>query len=143
MAKKDTYYKIDETKPKNALLLKLLKEHCDGVVSELARRCGVHKATISSALNKKKISLEAMIKIARYFSTQLERIEGIKQMGQKPHNSDLLKFESPSFSVPKKRAIFPTERSKSCKSTSFRRGLVATIRYPCFLKVFTASLELF
>jgi len=74
MAKKDTYYKIDETKPKNPLLLKLLKERCDGVVSELARRCGVHKATISSALNKKRISLESMIKIARYFRKDTREI---------------------------------------------------------------------
>ncbi|MBS7287836.1 MAG: O-phospho-L-seryl-tRNA:Cys-tRNA synthase [Candidatus Freyarchaeota archaeon] len=34
---------------------------------------------------------------ARYFSSQLTRIEGVIQLGQNPHNHDLLHFESQSF----------------------------------------------
>ncbi|MBS7247949.1 MAG: O-phospho-L-seryl-tRNA:Cys-tRNA synthase [Candidatus Jordarchaeales archaeon] len=34
---------------------------------------------------------------ARYFSSQLTKIEGVIQLGQTPHNHDLLHFESSSF----------------------------------------------
>ncbi|MEM1658851.1 MAG: O-phospho-L-seryl-tRNA:Cys-tRNA synthase [Candidatus Jordarchaeales archaeon] len=37
------------------------------------------------------------VKKARYFSSQLTRIEGVIQLGQTPHNHDLLHFESSSF----------------------------------------------
>jgi Sep-tRNA:Cys-tRNA synthetase len=37
------------------------------------------------------------VKKARYFIEQLERISGIKQLGQRPHNHDLIHFESESF----------------------------------------------
>ncbi len=40
---------------------------------------------------------EEEVKKARYFSSQLTRIEGVAQLGQVPHNHDLLHFESPSF----------------------------------------------
>ncbi len=37
------------------------------------------------------------VKKARYFIEQLERINGVKQLGQRPHNHDLIHFESESF----------------------------------------------
>lgn len=37
------------------------------------------------------------VKKARYFIEQLERIDGIKQLGQRPHRHDLIHFESKSF----------------------------------------------
>lgn len=37
------------------------------------------------------------VKKARYFIEQLERIKGVKQLGQHPHNHDLIHFESESF----------------------------------------------
>lgn len=37
------------------------------------------------------------VKNARRFSTEMEKIEGIRQWGEKPHNHDLLSFESEAF----------------------------------------------
>jgi Sep-tRNA:Cys-tRNA synthetase len=40
---------------------------------------------------------EHEVKNARHFSTELEKIEGIRQLGEKPHNHDLMSFESDAY----------------------------------------------
>lgn len=62
----DTWFKIDESKPKNDILLNLLKEN-NLSVRALARAIQVQPYIISWALNKKTITKEQKIKIARFF----------------------------------------------------------------------------
>ena len=73
MAKSDTYFKIDESKPKNLKLLNLMRLK-DLSVSELARRCQINKSRVSLALNNKEVSLKHKIKIARYFNKDTREI---------------------------------------------------------------------
>lgn len=65
MTKSSSWYEIDETTPKNRFLLRKVKQF--GGVRALARKIGVYPVIISSALNKKHISDEMKLKIARFF----------------------------------------------------------------------------
>ena len=66
MPSKDTYFKINENTPKNSFILSFLKEK--GIsLKTLAKEMNMHLTTLSLALNKKKISISAKLKIAKYF----------------------------------------------------------------------------
>ncbi len=74
MTKVDTRFKLDESKPLNPVLLKLIKEYGNGSVTEFAKFVGIQKTIISRALNNKPISLPAMIKISRQFGKDSREI---------------------------------------------------------------------
>lgn len=65
MAQSDTWFKIDESTPKNAFLLEKVKEH--GSLRKLARKIGISYNFLSLALNKKKVSTNIKLKIAKFF----------------------------------------------------------------------------
>jgi len=72
MPSADYYYRIDETTPKNPFLLEKVK--LVGSLRKLAKKIEVNPSLLSLSLNKKKISLKAMIKIAKYFNKDTREI---------------------------------------------------------------------
>ena len=74
MPPKDNRFKLDESKPLNPYLLKLIKEQANGNLSEFGRLVGLNKGIISLALNNKPVSIQAMIKIARPFGMDSREI---------------------------------------------------------------------
>lgn len=67
------------------------------------------------------------VKKARYFIEQLERVGGIKQLGQRPHNHDLVHFESePFFEIAQKhprKGFFLYEELRERGVTGVQPGL--------------------
>jgi len=74
MASEDTWFKIDETKPHNAYLLKKIKEV--GSLRKLAKILDVSAPTMSNALNNKDISKLTKLKIAAFFKVDTIEIWG-------------------------------------------------------------------
>jgi len=64
MPKSDTYYTIDESTPKNPIILKAVKEA--GGLRKLAKKIGISPTYLSWALNKKYVSRPNKIQIAKY-----------------------------------------------------------------------------
>jgi Sep-tRNA:Cys-tRNA synthetase len=78
------------------------------------------------------------VKKARYFVEQLERIKGIKQLGQRPHNHDLIHFESEPFleiskSHPRK-GFFLYEELRERGVTGVQPGLSAAFKVSTYGK---------
>lgn len=73
MPSSDTYFKIDESTPKNAYLLNYLNSSGKSL-SQLARDIKVSKRIISEALNNKKLTNSMMIRIAKHFGVDSREI---------------------------------------------------------------------
>ena len=69
MAMSDKWYRIDETTPKNKVILLLLKEHKLSVRG-LAKKLKVQPYIVSWALNKKRISKEHKERICKFFGLE-------------------------------------------------------------------------
>jgi len=65
MPKSDTWFRIDESKPKNPFLLEKVKEAES--LRKLAKKIGIGYNYLSLALNNKPIPKWIKLKIARYF----------------------------------------------------------------------------
>lgn len=65
MPSSDTWFKTDESKPKNAFLKKKVEEY--GSVRKLAKAIGVPAWYVSNALNKRYLHPTGKIKIAKFF----------------------------------------------------------------------------
>ncbi|MEM3586370.1 MAG: O-phospho-L-seryl-tRNA:Cys-tRNA synthase [Candidatus Jordarchaeaceae archaeon] len=78
------------------------------------------------------------VRKARYFIEQLERIRGIKQLGQRPHNHDLIHFEStPFFEVSKnhpRKGFFLYEELRERGVTGVQPGLSAAFKVSTYGK---------
>lgn len=65
MASDVSWFRIDETTPKNPFILAEVKKA--GSLRKLARKLGIHLNQLSKALNKKKCYKITKIKIAKYY----------------------------------------------------------------------------
>ena len=66
MIENEYLYKIDESTPKNAFILAKVREAES--LSKLALKIGIAKGILSKALNKKYISKNAKLIIAKFFN---------------------------------------------------------------------------
>ncbi|MBD3227628.1 MAG: O-phospho-L-seryl-tRNA:Cys-tRNA synthase [Candidatus Lokiarchaeota archaeon] len=81
------------------------------------------------------------VKKARFFSKELENLGGLYQMGQKPHNHDIMKFESPVlYEISKKhprKGFFLYEELKDKKIWGVQPGITKSLK----LSTYGQSLE--
>ena len=75
---------------------------------------------------------EEEVKKTRLLVENLEKL-GLKQLGQKPHNHDLLFFEAPNiYEISKKRRFFLYEELKKRKIRGIKPGLNKHFKLSCF-----------
>ncbi len=76
------------------------------------------------------------VKKARYFSSEMEKL-GINQLGEKPHNHDLLFFEAPTLykisQKHKKRGYFLYHELKKRRITGIKPGLTKNFKISTYL----------
>nr|MDO8134521.1 O-phospho-L-seryl-tRNA:Cys-tRNA synthase [Candidatus Njordarchaeum guaymaensis] len=77
------------------------------------------------------------VKKARWFAAQMEEIEGIEQLGDKPHNHDITFYNSPSFAKiaekHKRRGFFLYDELKSRGITGLEPGLSKSFHLSTYL----------
>ena len=75
MPSTDTYYKIDESSPKNTYLLKYIKSSGKSL-RQVAKDMNINISSLSQALNKKKVTKPIKLKIAKFFGVDTIEVFG-------------------------------------------------------------------